>query len=230
MVRSSRCESLDLDIAAGRVLRAARAPRARARRRRSGSSPASRRPTAARSRSTARDVTAPPAGRSRRRHGVPELRALPAHDGAPEHRLHRCAWSARPRPRSSARVREAARARSSIDHLLDRRPGQLSGGQQQRVRAGARDRARAEAVPPRRAALQPRRQAPPRDPRRAQEAAARARRHHDLRHPRPGGGDDDRRSHGDLHRGPAHAGRHARGGVRAARQRRGRLASSAARR
>ena len=72
--------------------------------------------------------------------------------------------------------------------LLDRRPGQLSGGQQQRVAL-----ARAMAYQPavfllRRAAVQPGRAAAARGAHVPQAAAARPRRHHRLRHPRPGRG------------------------------------------
>ena len=77
------------------------------------------------------DVTTQEPGAARRRDGVPELRALSAHDRGAEHRLsaedgrHRC------RRRSTRAVADAA-AKVGIGHLLDRTPGQLSGGQQQR--------------------------------------------------------------------------------------------------
>ena len=57
-----------------------------------------------------------------------------------------------------------------------------------------RDRARPAGVPVRRAALQPRCGAPRADADRDRETAPRPRRHHDLRHPRPGRGDDAGRS------------------------------------
>ena len=64
-------------------------------------------------------------------------------------------------------------------------------------RARPRHRPPACRVPDGRAAQQPRRQAPGRDARRAVATAQRARRHHRLRHPRPGRSDD----HGQPHRG-----------------------------
>ena len=75
------------------------------------------------------------ADRARRRHGVPELRALSAHDGGPEHRLHPEAARAR-RGRDRRRASRRRPPRSSSRHLLDRFPSQLSGGQQQRVAIG----------------------------------------------------------------------------------------------
>ena len=82
-----------------------------------------------------RDVTELPPRAPRRRDGLPELRALPAHDRARE-------------PRLRAKVRqdaEAARSPSAshgspqllgLEQLLDRKPAALSGGQRQRVAMG----------------------------------------------------------------------------------------------
>ena len=71
--------------------------------------------------------------RARHRHGVPELRAVPAHDRRGEHRVPaaRCA-------RSIRRARERARVarRSSwcgCRSVAQRFPRELSGGQQQRI-------------------------------------------------------------------------------------------------
>ena len=58
---------------------------------------------------------------------------------------------------------------------------------------GAGDRARAGGVPARRAAVEPRRQAARPDARRDRPPPASPRRHHHLRDPRPGRGDDARR-------------------------------------
>ena len=71
--------------------------------------------------------------------------------------------------------------------------------------ARPRHRARSQGLPVRRAALQPRRQAARADAGRAQEAARAAGRHLDLRHPRPGRGDDAGRPRGgdEGRRGPA---------------------------
>ena len=69
-----------------------------------------------------------------RRHGLPELRPLPAPECAPEHRL--LPSGAR---RSEARARaEGTRGgrRCSGSRRSSRKPGQLSGGQRQRVAMG----------------------------------------------------------------------------------------------
>ena len=71
----------------------------------------------------------------RHRDGVPELRALSAHDGAREHVVRAAAEALSRRPRSRRRVDEAARI-LDITELLDRKPKQLSGGQRQRVAMG----------------------------------------------------------------------------------------------
>ena len=71
----------------------------------------------------------------RHRHGVPVLRALPAHDGAREPVVRPADGAGRPSPRSSGGSTQAA-AMLQIEHLLDRRPDQLSGGQRQRVAIG----------------------------------------------------------------------------------------------
>ena len=105
----------------------------------------------------------------RRRHGVSELRPLPAHDGAPEHGLQpaptpgrqehdpRTGGQRRPDPGADAAAQPAAAP------ALGRRAS--AGGH------GARHRARPAGVPLRRAALQPRRQAPRADADRDQGAA-----------------------------------------------------------
>ncbi len=96
-------------------------------------------------------------------------------------------------------------------------------------RHGPRHRAQAAGVPVRRAAVQPRRQAARADARRDQEAAARARRDLDLRHPRPGRGDDALRQAGRDERRPRRAGRHADARSIAARRRASSRPSSARR-
>ena len=131
----------------------------------------------------------------RHRDGVPELRALPAHDRAPEHRVPVAvaqgavgrARAARARRRREPRPRRPARpqARAAL------------GWATPAGRAGARDRAPPAGVPHGRAALEPRRQAAGADARRARRAAAAAGGDDRLRHPRPGRGDDD----GPPHRG-----------------------------
>jgi hypothetical protein len=81
-----------------------------------------------------RDVTDVPPARARRGDGVPELRAVSAHDRGREPGVRAAAWRAcdgrRPR-----RGRERAQACSS-QALLERRPRELSGGQRQRVAIG----------------------------------------------------------------------------------------------
>jgi len=68
------------------------------------------------------------------RHGLPELRPVPAHDGGGEHRLRAQAAQAAQGP-AHAKVKEAADILGLTD-WLDRKPGQLSGGQRQRVAMG----------------------------------------------------------------------------------------------
>ena len=70
--------------------------------------------------------------RARRQHGLPGLRAVPAHDGRRQRRATGW-WSARsPRPSADAR-RRGARGWSASRATSRRKPGQLSGGQRQRV-------------------------------------------------------------------------------------------------
>jgi multiple sugar transport system ATP-binding protein len=67
-------------------------------------------------------------------HGVPVLRALPAHERAQEHRLP--VRMAKLDPGRAERRVEAAAEVLNLTDYLDRRPGQLSGGQRQRVAIG----------------------------------------------------------------------------------------------
>ncbi len=75
---------------------------------------------------------AAPGRAARRRHGVPELCAVPADDGGGQHRL----WPAHPR-RGAGRRRSAPSANWStcvrLGGLENKRPAELSGGQRQRV-------------------------------------------------------------------------------------------------
>ena len=71
----------------------------------------------------------------RHRDGVPELRALPAHDRRAEPRLRPEAPQARARPRSTAASGPPRRA-LDLEEQLERKPRALSGGQRQRVALG----------------------------------------------------------------------------------------------
>ena len=129
-----------------------------------------------------------PADGPRHRHGVPELRALSAHERRLEHGVR--AQDAEIR---EGRDREAHQARRR--HPRHREPAAAQAapalGRPAPARgARPRHRARSQGLPVRRAALQPRRQAARADAGRAQEAARAAGRHLGLRHARPGRGDD----------------------------------------
>ena len=157
-----------------------------------------------------------PVPRPGHRHGLPELRALPASLGLREHRLrpaaeedvegrHRRARQARLEPARPRRVPEAQAARAL------RRPATAR-------RDGPRDRARARGVPDGRAALEPRREAARADARGDRKAAERPRRDDDLRHPRPDRGHDDGRPRRRHAQGRAAAGRRPADALRPARQ------------
>ena len=75
------------------------------------------------------------AARSRHRDGVPELRAVSAHDGARQHGLRAQARQDGQGARSTSKVTEAARILDLEQHL-ERKPANLSGGQRQRVAMG----------------------------------------------------------------------------------------------
>ena len=74
------------------------------------------------------------AERPRHRDGVPELRAVPAHDRRREHGL-RAEAQGRQQGERDAKVREAAKL-LDLERYLDRKPKALSGGQRQRVAMG----------------------------------------------------------------------------------------------
>ena len=73
------------------------------------------------------------AAQARHRHGVPELRAVPAHGRGGEHRLSAAAAQRRPRPRSPRRVERALEMVQLGGLRRARASTQLSGGQRQRV-------------------------------------------------------------------------------------------------
>ena len=130
----------------------------------------------------------------RYRDGVPVVRALSAHERVRQPRVR----PAPPRhPRGGDRAPGARRRRDARAwELLKRKPHALSGGQRQRVALGGASPA-IPGVPVRRAwlSLQPLCRVARRHARRADQAPPPPRRHHDLRHPRPGRGDDHGRPH-----------------------------------
>ena len=154
--------------------------------------------------------------RPRHRHGLPELRALPAPHRGREHGVR-------------ARSRRACRRRSGSPRCARRRASSTSSRTSTasprtcRVASASASRwagrsCAGRGVPDGRAAVEPRRQAARADPHRAGRAADAARRHDGLRHPRPGRGDDDGPpGRGAQGRHPA-AGRHAARAVPRARQ------------
>ena len=165
----------------------------------------------------------------RHRDGVPELRALPAHDGAREHGLRAQAGKDPNRRRSTPRSTRRRASSTSTQHL-DRKPANLSGGQRQRVAMG-----RAIVRDPKAFLMD--------EPLSNLDAKLRVQMrteisriqqrlgtHHGLRHPRPDRGDDARRpGRGDARR-RAPAGRHAARALRPARSTCSSPASSARRR
>ncbi len=139
----------------------------------------------------------------RHRDGLPELRALPAHDRAREHGLR----AAPPRRRQGGDQQEGRGLCPDPGPRAPPRPQAVPAlGRSAPARGdGPRDRARPGGVPDGRAALEPRRQAARPDAHRGGAAAAAARHHDDLRDPRPDRGHDPRRSRGRdaLRRAPA---------------------------
>ena len=127
----------------------------------------------------------------RHRDGVPELRALPAHDRAREHGLRAQAREGGPGGdrregrggRQDARPHPAPRPQAGQPL---RRPAPARGD-------GPRDRARPGRVPDGRAAVEPRREAARADAHRGVADPAAPGHDHRLRDPRPDRGDDARR-------------------------------------
>ena len=111
-----------------------------------------------------------------------------------------------PKEEIDKRVRDAARI-LDLEPFLERKPQRALRRPAAARRDGPRDRAPAAGVPDGRAALEPRRQAARADARRDRAAPARPRRDDDLRHARPGRGDDDGRPRRRHAQGRAAAGR-----------------------
>ena len=149
----------------------------------------------------------PAAEGSRHRDGVPELRALSAHDGAREHGLQpQAAQGVQGDGREEGGGRGGNAQSRALSRPLSapalRRPAPARGD-------GPRDRARPAGVPVRRAAVQSRRQAAGADAGRDQVAPSAPARDVGLRHARPDRSDDDgrpdRRAAGRAGRADRHA-------------------------
>ena len=155
---------------------------------------------------------------ARHRDGVPELRAVSAHDGARQHGVLARRW---PRSRQGRHRRSASSGPPSIlglTPLLERYPAPALGRPAPARGDGPRHRARPAGVPVRRAAVQPRRQAARGDAHRDQGAAPAPEDHLDLRHARPDRGHDDGRPDRRHARRPHRADRQPAGAVRPAGQ------------
>src|SRR5262245_21980039 len=74
----------------------------------------------------------PPQAALTHRHGLPELRAIPAYDGVREHRIGPAKGGGRNHEAATAKAAELL-ARMGLAEHTTKYPAQLSGGQQQRV-------------------------------------------------------------------------------------------------
>ena len=154
--------------------------------------------------------------RARRQHGLPGLRALPAHVRGRQRRV-RAAGEGREAPERRRRAQEALEL-VRLDGFGDRSPSSSRAASA----SGSRSRGRSSTsrgAAPRRAARRARPQAPAGDADRAEAHPAGGRDHLRLRHARPGRGADDERPHRCLQPGPDRADRHAGRGLRAAGER-----------
>ena len=151
------------------------------------------------------------------RHGVPELRPVPAHDGRGERRLrtqaqaHRAA-GVRPAGPRSARHGAPVRPFRPLHEATLGRPAAAG-----RARPGAGGAARDHAL--RRAPVEPRCEAARGDAHGAARASRPRQHHQHLRHPRPGRSAGSRRPGGGHERRADRAARYARRGLREARDR-----------
>ncbi len=151
------------------------------------------------------------AARPRHRHGVSELCALSAYERLRQHGVRPQAAELRargdqaPGRHAAEHSRHRASARAQAEGAV-RRPEAARGD-------GTGDRAQSPRVPVRRAAVESRRQTARADAHRDQEGPPDRPDDDDLRHARPGRGDDARRPRGGDERGPDRAGRAAAGAV-----------------
>ena len=129
----------------------------------------------------------------RHRDGVPELRAVPAHDGGQEPGVRPEAAQDPARGPAAPGRRDERPAGPRVADAAPARTAQRRAAPARRDGSGAG--ARAQGLPAGRTAVEPGREAPRADARRAEEAAPPAGDHHHLRHARPGRGDDARRPH-----------------------------------
>ena len=165
----------------------------------------------------------PPVGRRpRRQHGVPVLRAVPAHDGARERRL-RPSVQGRSRKERGGDGAWRSSALVGLSGLEQRVAVRTVGRAAAARRGGARAGAGAAGAAVRRAAVEPRRQAAPPRARGHPRTAAIPQPHRRLRDARPGGGAGRLRPHHrDVerpHRPDRHAARALRGAGRPVRGR-----------
>ena len=162
------------------------------------------------------DLVPEQALRAQHRHGVPELCAVPAHDGGEERGVS-AQDAGLSRSRRSRRAPSACSSwwacavRRPLSARAVRRPAAAGG-------AGARPRVQPRRAPARRAARRARQEPARADAGRAQAHSSRGRDHHDLRHPRPDRGDDDVGPRGGVLQRQGRAGRHAARGLQPAGQ------------
>ena len=150
----------------------------------------------------------PAAEGPRRRDGLPELRALPAHDGVRQHGV-RAEDALGPERRRSTGASDDAAQVLGLEQVLSKKPRTLSGGQRQRVAMGRAIVREPQAFLMDEPLSNLDAKLRVRDARRDRAHPAGPRRDDDLRHARPGRGDDARRPGRRHARRPPAAGRRA---------------------